>query len=230
VNVAVRKQTKKEKIKILPNKKVPSDYAEMDLSKAKRFNRMVKTNFMPAIHSTVKQIVEDYGILKGMCVDVGCGTAVFAIELSKLSGLQIFALEKEKAIYEVALINIKKENLVDKVIPVLGDAHALPFDENFADFIISRGAYHCWENKVQVFKEIYRVLKEGGIGFVGGGFGRYVTDKELRRMKSLRAHSLHENKKAYNSVESLKEVIHRSSISNFRILPEKAGFWAEIKK
>jgi ubiquinone/menaquinone biosynthesis C-methylase UbiE len=211
-------------------KKVPSDYAEMDFSKAKRFDRMVKRNFMPAIHSTVKQIIEDYGILKGVCVDVGCGTAVFAIELSRLCGLRIFALEKEKAIYEVALRNIKKENFVDKVIPVLGDAHALPFDESFADFIISRGAYHCWKDKVQVFREIYRVLKEGGIGFVGGGFGRYVTDKELRRMKSLRACSLQENRKAYSSAESLKEVIYRANISNFRILPDKAGFWIEIKK
>lgn len=211
-------------------KKVPSDYAEMDFSKAKRFDRMVKTNFMPAIHSTVKQIIEDYGILKGVCLDVGCGTAVFAIELSRLSGLRIFALEKEKAIYEVALTNIKKENLVDKVIPVLGDAHALPFDEGFADFIISRGAYHCWKDKVQVFREIYRVLKEGGIGFIGGGFGRYVTDKELRRMKSLRARSLREDRKTYSSTKSLKEVIQRANISNFRILPDKAGFWAEIRK
>jgi ubiquinone/menaquinone biosynthesis C-methylase UbiE len=211
-------------------KKVPSDYAEMDTSKAKRFDSMVKRNFMPAIHSTVKQIIEDYGILKGVCVDVGCGTAVFAIELSKSSGLRIFALEKEKAIYEVALTNIKKENLVNKVIPILGDAHDLPFDDGFANFVISRGAYHCWKDKVQVFREIYRVLKERGIGFVGGGFGRYVTDKELRRMKSLRARSLQEDRKAYSSAESLKEVIHRANISNFRILPDKAGFWAEIKK
>jgi ubiquinone/menaquinone biosynthesis C-methylase UbiE len=202
----------------------------MDLFKAKRFDSMVKRNFMPAIHSTVKQIIEDYGILKGVCVDIGCGTAVFAIELSKLSGLRIFALEKEKAIYEVALMNIKKENLVDKVIPVLGDAHDLPFDDGFANFVISRGAYHCWKDKVQVFKEIYRVLREGGIGFIGGGFGRYVTDKELRRMKSLRARSLQEDRKAYSSAESLKEVIHRANISNFRILPDKAGFWAEIRK
>jgi predicted RNA methylase len=65
----------------MPEEYVPTDYTEMDLLKANRFDKKVKENFMPAIISTVKQIIEDYGVLEGVCVDVGCGTAVFAIEL-----------------------------------------------------------------------------------------------------------------------------------------------------
>ena len=218
------------KYKIMSKKNVPADYSEMDLSTAKRFDRMIKENFMPAILSTVKQVTEDYGILEGVCVDVGCGTAVFAIELCKHTKLKIYALEKEKTIYEVARMNIEKEQLTEKIIPVLGNAHDLPFYNDFADFIISRGSYHCWEDKTQVFKEIYRVLKPESIGIVGGGFGRYVTEEELNRMKSLRDRSLKENTKAYSSPDILKEVIYQADISNFRILTDKAGFWAEIRK
>jgi len=214
----------------MPEECVPADYTEMDLLKAKRFDKKVKENFMPAIVSTVRQVIEDYGILEGVCVDVGCGTAVFAIELCRHSRLKIYALEKEKAIYEVACINIKKERLTDKIIPVLGDAHKLPFENEFADFIISRGAYHCWEDKVRVFKEIYRVLKKGGIGFIGGGFGRYVTDEEFKRMKFLRDRSLGEDAKAYSSPDKLREVIYKAGIPNFRIIYDKSGLWAEIKK
>ncbi len=210
--------------------RVPADYTEMDLLEAKRFDKKVKENFMPAVISTVKQIIEDYGVLEGVCVDVGCGTAVFAIELCKHSKLKIYALEKEKAICEVARMNIEKEQLIDKIITVLGDAHDLPFENEFADFIISRGSYHCWQDKVQVFKEIYRVLKKGGIGFVGGGFGRYVTEEELNRMKSLRDHSLKENAKVYSSPDKLREFIYKANISNFRIIYDKEGLWAEIKK
>jgi len=214
----------------MPEECVPADYTEMDLLKAKRFDKKVKENFMPAIVSTVRQVIEDYGILEGVCVDVGCGTAVFAIELCRHSRLKIYALEKEKAIYEVACINIEKERLTDKIIPVLGDAHKLPFENEFADFIISRGAYHCWEDKVRVFKEIYRVLKKGGIGFIGGGFGRYVTDEEFKRMKFLRDRSLGEDAKAYSSPDKLREVIYKAGIPNFRIIYDKSGLWAEIKK
>jgi SAM-dependent methyltransferase len=124
----------------------------------------------------------------------------------------------------------EKEGLTDKIISVLGDANDLPFENEFADFLISRGSYHCWKDKVRVFKEIYRVLKKGGIGFVGGGFGRYVTEEESNRMKSLRDHSLKEDAKAYSSPDKLREVINKAGISNFRIIYDKAGLWAEIKK
>ncbi len=214
----------------MPEEHVPADYAEMDILEAKRFDKMVKENFMPAIVSTVKQIIEDYGVLEGVCVDVGCGTAVFAIELCKHSKLKIFALEKEKAIYKVARMNIEKEGLADRIIPILGDAHKMPFENEFADFIISRGSYHCWKDKVQVFKEIYRVLKKGGTAFVGGGFGRYVTDEEYKRMKSLRDRSLGDDAKAYSSPDKLREVINKAGISNFHISYDRAGLWVEIKK
>ncbi|MBW2607298.1 MAG: class I SAM-dependent methyltransferase [Deltaproteobacteria bacterium] len=211
-------------------KNVPADYSEMDPLEAKRFDKMVRENFMPAIISTVKQLIEDYGVLEGIGIDIGCGTAIFAVELCRHSKLKIHALEKEEAIYQIACSNIKNEGLTNRIIPVLGDANYLPFDSEFADFIISRGAYHCWEDKIQVFKEIYRVLKKGGIGFVGGGFGRYVTEEELNRMKILRDRSLKEGAKAYSSPETIKEVISKVGISDFRILDDPAGYWAEIKK
>jgi len=209
---------------------VPADYTEMDLLEAKRFDKKVKENFMPAIISTVKQIIEDYGVLQGVCVDVGCGTAVFAIELCRHSKLKIYALEKEKAINETARLNIEKEQLTNRIIPILGDAHNLPFEDGFADFVISRGSYHCWWDKVRVFKEIYRALKKGGIGFVGGGFGRYITEGELNRMKSLRDRSLKEGAKAYSSPDKLREIINKAGISNFRVIYDKSGLWAEIRK
>ena len=214
----------------MSEERVPAEYTEMDLLEAKRFDKKVKENFMPAIVSTGKQIIEDYGVLEGVCVDVGCGTAVFAIELCRHSKLKIYALEKEKTIYEVARMNIEKDRLTDRIIPVLGDAHDLPFKNEVFNHLFSRGSYHCWEDKVRVFKEIYRVLKRGGIGFVGGGFGRYVTEEESNRMKSLRDRSLKEDAKAYGSPDKLREVIDKAGISNFRIIYDKAGLWAEIKK
>ncbi len=209
---------------------VPADYSEMDLQAAKQFDKKVKENFMPTVVSTVKQINKDYGVLEGVGVDVGSGTAVFAIELCKHSKLKIYALEKEKAISEVARINIENELLTDRIISVLGDAHNLPFENEFADFIISRGSYHCWEDKVRVFKEVYRVLKKGGIGFIGGGFGRYITDEELKRMKPLRDRSLGKDVSAYSSPNKLREIIDKANIPNSRIISSETDLWAEIKK
>lgn len=107
---------------------------------------------------------------------------------------------------------------------------ARPFDNDFADFIITRGSYHCWKNKIKVLKKIHRVLNKEGIALIGGAFGRYVNEEKLNRMKSLRDRSLKENAKAYNSPDILKESIKKANIANFRIIYEKAGLWAEIRK
>jgi len=52
--------------KVMPEEYVPADYTEMDLLEAKRFDKKVRENFMPAIDSTVKQLTEDYGVLEGI--------------------------------------------------------------------------------------------------------------------------------------------------------------------
>ena len=214
----------------MSDKRVPADYQDMDISKAQLFDKQVKKNFMPAIVSTAKQVIEDYGVLEGVCVDVGCGTAVFAIELCRRSKLKIYAVEKEKAIYEVARMNIENEGLADRIIPMLGDAHDLPFENEFSDLVITRGSYHCWKDKVLVFQEIYRILKRGGIGFVGGGFGRYITKEELSRMTALRDRSLKDDAKAYSSPNEMEEIIRKAGISNFHIIYDRSGLWAELKK
>ena len=47
--------------------------------------------------------------------------------------------------------NIENERLLGQIIPVLGDARDLPFSDNFAGLVISRGSYHYWEKKPLVF-------------------------------------------------------------------------------
>lgn len=214
----------------MADERVPADYMDMTMLEAHRFDNMVRKNFMPAIVATAKQVIEDYGVLEGVCVEVGSGTAVFAIELCRRSRLKIFALEKVEAINEVARMNIDREGLAGRIIPVLGDAHSLPFGNECADLIMSRGAYHCWNDKVRVFQEIYRVLKKDGIGFVGGGFGKSVTDADLERMRDLRDRSLKDDATAYSSPNQLEETIHKTGISHFRIMYDKTGLWSELRK
>ncbi|MCD6499952.1 MAG: class I SAM-dependent methyltransferase [Deltaproteobacteria bacterium] len=214
----------------MTDNRVAADYQAMDLSKARLFDKQVQENFMPAIVATARQIMDDYAITDGICVDVGCGTARFAIELCRHSNLKIYGLEAVRAIYEVAKMNVEQEGLANRVTPMLGDAQAIPFENEFADLIISRGSYHCWENRVLVFKEIHRVLKKGGIGFVGGGFGRYVSETELERMRSLRDRSLKDGAKAYQEPDELRKIVQEAGVSNFRIIDDRSGLWAELKK
>ena len=54
----------------MPDERVPADYTDMAISQAQQFDKMVKENFMPAIVSTSKQIIDDYVVLEGVCLVV----------------------------------------------------------------------------------------------------------------------------------------------------------------
>jgi ubiquinone/menaquinone biosynthesis C-methylase UbiE len=45
-------------------------------------------------------------------------------------------------------------------------ASQLPFENQEFDMIVSNGSLHHWEKPVEVFNEMYRVLKPGGSVFV----------------------------------------------------------------
>jgi ubiquinone/menaquinone biosynthesis C-methylase UbiE len=62
----------------------------------------------------------------------------------------------------------------------------MPFPDNFADLIVSRGSVFFWEDKVGAFEEIYRVLKPNGRTYIGGGFGTAeLREKVMREMKKM---------------------------------------------
>lgn len=90
--MAKTKKIMKINDKDVSNKHVPADYMDMGIAEARRFDAMVRKNFMPAIISTAKQAMEDYGVFEGVCLDLGCGTTVFAIELCRRSSLKIYGL------------------------------------------------------------------------------------------------------------------------------------------
>lgn len=208
---------------------VPADYTNMDLLKAEEFDRKIRTNMLPAFPAVVRQIIKNCGILEGTCIDIGSGTGLLSIELARQTSLTIHSLEKTLAMFEVGVRNIKQEGLEDRIKPNLGDAHSMPFDDDFADLIVSRGSYHFWEDKTRVFKEILRVLKKGGVAFIGGGFGQGHGKEVFQKMVKLRDNSLGEGAEYYRSPDKMEEVIKAAEITDYNLVYDETGLWAVIR-
>ena len=121
-------------------------------------------------------------LTSGVCLDIGTGSAALSIELSKITDLEIIALDAESEAIELA-----KENCVMHGVPdgrirfVSAPVEKMPLPDESADLILSRGSIPFWENHVSAFEEIQRVLAPGGKAMIGCGFSRYV--KPLRRSR-----------------------------------------------
>lgn len=207
---------------------VPADYGNIDKEKAREFDSKVAKTFANAFPAVARQALETCGILEGVCVEIGSGTARLTIELAKRSNLEVYALEKAPAMFELGKENIEKAKLTDRIRPVLGDAHEMPFSNDFADLIVSRGSYHFWTEKGVVFKEICRILRPGGAAFIGGGFGSGHSKKDLERMTKLRDQSLGDDAKYYYSASKMEDALQAANIARYKVLFDETGLWAVI--
>ena len=92
-----------------------------------------------------KSTKKAYNLLKGLpenprILDIGCGPGMQTIELAKLSGAQIIALDFHQPFLEQLKKSAKTENVSDKIKAVKGDMFTLEFEDKSFDLIWSEGA------------------------------------------------------------------------------------------
>jgi ubiquinone/menaquinone biosynthesis C-methylase UbiE len=203
------------------------------LSNYKDFDEIVRNVFAPIYPVIAKQIVERTNIKEGICIDLGTGTGALARAIAKITNLKVYALDISNDMLKLTEKYIKEEGLEGKIIPILGDVHKLPFKDNFADLIISRGSMFFWNDKIKAFKEIYRVLKPDGMAYIGGGFGnRELREKifaEMRRRNPNWDNEVKSRMKNHNK-EILEDILNKAGILNYNIIDDDSGLWILIKK
>lgn len=203
-------------------------------SSAASFDQIARTLFKNVYIYLALQIKQDYGFNKGICVDAGAGPAYLSIELAKITDLEIYALDIDPEAIKIARKNIAEAGFSSRIKPVQANVEKMPFPDNFADLVVSRGSYLFWKNKVQAFKEIKRVLKPGGVAFIGGGLGHLLPQEERERiMEIMERDKIGPPKNLQVSFEEMSQILRQAMIGEFKISTDKGcacGLWVEFKK
>ncbi|WP_459202194.1 class I SAM-dependent methyltransferase [Methanococcus sp. CF] len=212
---------------------MPENKKKFDKEGANHMNEISKTLFAPIYPVIAKNIINRFGITKGTCIDLGSGPGSLSIALSKQSDFLVIALDFSEHMNEIASKNISDAEMNGRIQLVQGDVHKIPFDDDYADLIVSRGSVFFWEDINTAFREIYRVLKPGGKTYIGGGFG----NKELR--DSISAEMIRRNPdwKEFNrknisqeNVERFRAVLDDIGVSTYELILGDEGFWIVISK
>lgn len=168
-----------------------------------------------------------------MFIDVGSGPASLAISLAKIVDGQVYAMDFSDKMIAIAKKRIKSCDLGENVIPVLGDVHDMPFDYGFADLIVSRGSLFFWQDVPKAFREIYCLLKPGGMAYIGGGFGtaelKSKINKDMEKRDPTWSQSV-EKRLSKANLDSFKKALNVAEIDHYRIIDDESGFWILFKK
>ena len=179
-----------------------------------------------------EQIIDDYGITEGRCLDIGTGEGALGLEIAKRSTLLVYMLDVKDESLIKAEANSRECGLSSRTTVLKSPVEELPFINNYFDLVVSRGSIFFWKDKSRGLAEIYRVLKTGGVAYVGGGTSRYMSSAEIEDFFRW-AGPVHRQACSdwdkIRSPEYLKEVLQKADIDDYRIITE-AGTWVEIKK
>ncbi len=202
---------------------------------ARQYDTFANTDFARIYPVIANQILDRTGITEGMCLDIGSGPASLALALATLSDLRVTALDSSPEMYGLAQKNIRLRGMEESVVPLTGDVHAIPVSDATFNLVVSRGSYHFWNDLVVAFAEVRRVLKPGGIAYIGGGYGSSkIRDEVLIHRKDRGiiddpAHPVRTRFRKFRAGE-IEASIEAAGISDYRIINDDTGFWIMIRK
>lgn len=143
------------------------------------FDRIAKTIFASVYPAIAAQIIEETGIYKGVCIDIGCGGGYLGLALARRGAFTMTLLDPSVEMRRIAMRNSAEASLSDRVHIIEGSAEAIPLPGGGVDLAVSRGSVFFWKDPVQAFKEIHRILKPKGVAYIGGGFGSMAIREEI---------------------------------------------------
>ncbi|UCC67515.1 MAG: methyltransferase domain-containing protein [Armatimonadota bacterium] len=214
-------------------------YMTDDGSDAASYDEKAAPRFEKVYENICQQVIDDYGIVEGVALDIGCGPGQMTQALAGMTNLEVTGLDIEPEVIEIAQRHAAEAGLSSRLHFICADAHSLPFPQDYADLIISRGTLPFLRDQVLALREVYRVLKPGGVAFLGGGMGRYTPLEEARKLypKGVvpgRAMDWGSGQSREDSifpfpVRSFEVLVAKAGLSNCTVVNE-GGRWVEMRK
>jgi ubiquinone/menaquinone biosynthesis C-methylase UbiE len=129
----------------------------MEGSTARWYDRTTRKD-MPEIKALAVRIAAE-APPGAQVLEVAPGPGFLSIELAK-RGLQVRAVDISKTFVEIAQRNAAAEGVNARF--ELGNAAALPVDDESVDFLVCRAAFKNFTEPVKALQEMRRVLRPGG--------------------------------------------------------------------
>ncbi|MBW2542535.1 MAG: methyltransferase domain-containing protein [Deltaproteobacteria bacterium] len=117
----------------------------------------------PGGEGNVVRIAEGLDMKDKRVLDIGCGLGGPALFLARNYGANVVGTDLEPQLIERARRNAEKHGLEARTDFQLVEPGPLGFPDESFDFVVSSGSFTQMANKLDMFKEVLRVLVPGGV-------------------------------------------------------------------
>jgi len=215
--------------------------ADKQTSLRRSAERMIKAgrgHLAPVYAPLAEQIAADLHLARksGVGIDLGSGPGTLIVELCKRTQLHWINADINPYFFGPFLALAEARGVGGRVSAVLADAQNLPFRDDYADVVVSRGSYHFWPDLRKALAEIYRVLKPGGVAYIGRGFSRNLPLKTAKAIRRRQGKPMRYDRQA--QAAAFRKIMAALGVTRYRIhMPTvpggenvNYGIWIEFHK
>ncbi|MFW6164040.1 MAG: class I SAM-dependent methyltransferase [Planctomycetota bacterium] len=216
---------------------VPVNDADLQRA-AERMIRAAEKTLAPVYAPLAEQIVADLDLAdaRGIGIDLGSGPGTLIVELCPRTRMHWVNADINPYFFPYFYRLAEARGVGHRVSAVYANATRLPFRDGWADVVVSRGSYHFWPDREAGFAEIYRVLKPGGVAYVGRGFPANLPVETARAVRAKQGRRWGYEPK--EQAQSLRTLLAGLGIRDVRVhLPAPPGsadvnygLWVEFHK
>ncbi len=178
----------------------------------------------------LRQIEELYGRQDGHILEIGpFGGLIFALARKKVGEIFSIAAFPQTAI-ALYQQEARKHSLEDQVKIVESNSSLTNIVNESVDLAIFRGALFFPVLFQVDFGAVYRVLRTGGIAFVGGGFGKYTPTEVINQIRK-RSEQLNDAMgRVRVTVETVRDQLRSSRLEGNCEIVNEGGLWVVMRK
>ena len=199
----------------------------MDIDDLERLNRLWRKVY-PYL---VAHIMEHYRRNSGEVLELGPFSGGISRELARsYPGFDITVADELPEVVAYLRQKVAASGLSQRITVRQTNLNNLAFSGSQFDLVIFRGAFFFLGKEEGLLREVSRVLKEGGLAFVGGGYGKGTPRKVIDEIHG-ESRELNERLgRRWVKVEELEKLVKDSGLTgNYRI-EEEGGVWLVIRK
>ena len=184
----------------------------------------------PVYPYLAEHIRELYGRRDGNILEIGpfCGV-IFSLHEKKIGDSFLMApFPLEMGSFFQRKVKDRKQ---EKTFKVIGSDPSLSgVDDHSIDLAVFRGAFFFPALGAANLLEIHRVLKPNGIGFVGGGFGKYTPGKVIQNIADRSRELNLRLGKIHITEDDVRQNIQATGLEGKSQLITEGGLWVLVKK
>ncbi|MBT3349770.1 MAG: class I SAM-dependent methyltransferase [Nitrospinaceae bacterium] len=196
-----------------------------------KLEQEVNEHFTPFYPYVADEVLAQFGGTGGRVLEIGpYGPGVTLALAEKCPDLSfVCGDDNDEALsyFRKCVRNVKMSRRVE-ILNI--DKYSLLFDADTFDLVIFRGGLFFWDEQEKILAEMNRVLKPGGVGAHGGGFGAGAPDELIESLlpKARELNSKLDKKRL--SEEDVKSIAKKANINSDVRIAREHGLWVYWKK